>query len=135
MDVISASMASTRPRGDHVVSPLWSTSELTMSDTGTSLLLGVFHFQRAMMWLYIHGQWTDTAVGEVCARHLFLRFLFILQVPLRWPRNQNHPNTTLYTTSQYHSPVIKKLKYQSDTGKSGTLITPDEGWRWSLVGG
>ena len=62
-------------RGDHMVSALWSTSELIVSDCEFLFTPGLH--ARTRHDVVVHGQWTGTAVGEVRARHLVLRFLFI----------------------------------------------------------
>ena len=62
-------------RSDHVDRALWSTSELTVCDR--SILFTPDLHPRTRHDVVVHGQWTDTAVGEVRGRHLFLRFLFI----------------------------------------------------------
>ena len=62
-------------RGDHVVSPLWSTSELTVCDRDILVTPGLQLGARRDV--VVHGQWTDTAVGEVRDDAVVLRFLFI----------------------------------------------------------
>ena len=62
-------------RADHVVSTLWSRSELTVCDRSILFTPGL----RAgtQNHVVVHGQWTDTAVGEVRDEAVVLRFLFI----------------------------------------------------------
>ena len=61
-------------RADHVVSPLWSTSELTVSDWVLLLTLGLQHCARNHHG-YKRGM-ADASTSRVRGRRLVLRLLF-----------------------------------------------------------
>ena len=61
-------------RGDHVVSPLWSTSELTVYLHVHRLTSGLKCGTAQVM--AVTGQEADERVGEECAPNPFLPFVF-----------------------------------------------------------
>ena len=66
-------------RGDHVVSPLWSTSELTVYLHVHRLTSG--KKRNTARDRLSNGQWTDASVGEVRGTDGFLRFPVGLKPP------------------------------------------------------